>query len=209
MLALVLVLIPFAYAIYLYPNLPESIPTHFNFKGEADAWGGRSSIFLAPGILGVVGFLVYLLLSNLKKIDPKRAETIDDSIFQKFALFILVFMSVLSCVILYATTHEGIHIEKVLLGIMGVSFAGMGYYMPKLKQNYFAGFKLPWTLENEDNWNATHAIAGKLWLWGGVFQGATAILFESSTLFIIFFSITAAMTIVPIVFSYRFYKKQQ
>ena len=209
MLAIVLLLIPFAYAIYLYPSLPESIPTHFNFKGEADAWGGRDSIFLAPGILGVVGFFLYLLMSNLKKIDPKRSQAIDDSIFEKFALFIVLFLTVLSCVILYATTHEAVHIEKVLLGIMGVSFAGMGYYMPKLKQNYFAGFKLPWTLENEENWNATHQLAGKFWLWGGILQALTALLFESASLFIIFFSITAIITIVPIVFSYRHYKKQQ
>lgn len=73
-------------------------------------------------------------------------------------------------VILYTTAHQGISIEKLLFPIMGLAFAGMGLYMPKIKQNYFAGFKLPWTLDNEDNWNATHKIAGKVWLYGGIVQ---------------------------------------
>lgn len=37
--------------------LPEKIPTHFDFKGEPDAWGSRSSIWTMP-ILGVALFIV-------------------------------------------------------------------------------------------------------------------------------------------------------
>jgi len=54
--------------------------------------------------------------------------------------------------------------------LLGFAFAGMGIYMPKLKQNYYAGFKLPWTLESEENWNATHRLAGKIWPVGGLLQ---------------------------------------
>lgn len=43
--ALLLIAAPFAYAAYVYPSLPDTIPTHFNIKGEADAYGGKDSIF--------------------------------------------------------------------------------------------------------------------------------------------------------------------
>ena len=33
-----------------YSSLPDSIPTHFNIKGQADDWGSKASIFLLPGI---------------------------------------------------------------------------------------------------------------------------------------------------------------
>ena len=71
-LALLLIAAPFAYAAYVYPSLPDTIPTHFNIKGEADAYGGKDSIFLGPGIMAVVGLFVFVLLSNIKKFDPKR-----------------------------------------------------------------------------------------------------------------------------------------
>ncbi|HBG23005.1 MAG TPA: hypothetical protein DDW83_07100, partial [Peptococcaceae bacterium] len=32
--------------VYYWPALPETIPTHFGFSGEADSWGGKSSLIL-------------------------------------------------------------------------------------------------------------------------------------------------------------------
>ena len=90
--------------------------------------------------------------------------------------------------------------------MLGLAFAAMGLYMPKLKQNYFAGFKLPWTLENEDNWNATHKIAGKAWLYGGILQFVAGIAFSSVTSFIIFFIDMIVMVLVPTIYSYRMFK---
>ena len=90
--------------------------------------------------------------------------------------------------------------------MMGLAFAGMGLYMPKIKQNYFAGFKLPWTLENVDNWNATHKIAGKVWLYGGVIQFFAGLVFSSVASFVIFFIAMVVMVLVPTIYSYRMFK---
>ena len=30
--------------------LPQSIPTHFDLRGEPDAWGGKGNLFLLPGL---------------------------------------------------------------------------------------------------------------------------------------------------------------
>ena len=38
-----------------YWRLPDRVPSHFNFRGEPDAWSGRASIWLLP----VVGFVLY------------------------------------------------------------------------------------------------------------------------------------------------------
>jgi uncharacterized membrane protein len=203
---LLLIGIPFIYAAYLYPSLPEIIPTHFNIKGEADGFGGKGSIYLGPIIMGVASLFTYFLLANIKKFDPKRAGQVDEGLFQKFGFFTVLFLSALSMVILYATTHQGMPIEKLLFPIMGLAFAAMGMYMPKIKQNYFAGFKLPWTLDNVDNWNATHKIAGKVWLYGGILQFFAGMAFSSVTSFVIFFIAMVVMVLVPTIYSYRMFK---
>ena len=203
---LLLIGIPFIYAAYLYPGLPEIIPTHFNIKGEADGFGGKNSIYLGPVIMGVASLFTYFLLANIKKFDPKRAEQIDEGLFQKFGFFTVLILSALSMVILYATTHQGMPIEKLLFPVMGLAFAGMGLYVPKIKQNYFAGFKLPWTLDNVDNWNATHKIAGKVWLYGGIVQFFAGMAFSSVTSFVIFFIDMIVMVLVPTIYSYRMFK---
>ena len=203
---LLLIGIPFIYAAYLYPSLPKIIPTHFNIKGEADGFGSKDSIYLGPSIMGIASLFTYFFLTYIKKIDPKRSEQMEDGLFQKFGFFTVLFLTALSMIILYATSHQGISIEKLLFPMMGLAFAGIGLYMPKLKQNYFVGFKLPWTLDNVDNWNATHKIAGKVWLYGGVIQFFAGLVFSSVASFVIFFIAMVVMVLVPTIYSYRMFK---
>ena len=205
--ALLLIAAPLAYAAYVYPSLPDTIPTHFNMSGEADAYGGKDSIFLGPGIMAVVGIFVFILLLNIKSFDPKRYKADDDGLYKKFALFTVAFLSMISFIIVFSASNHSITIGKLLLPALGIAFAGFGWYMPKIHQNYFAGFKLPWTLENEDNWNETHKLAGKIWIYGGVAQAIAAILLPNVAGFIVFFSITFIMVIIPTVFSYRMFKR--
>jgi uncharacterized membrane protein len=206
LIALVILAIPFGYAAYIYPSLPNTIPTHFNIKGEADGFGGRDSIFLGPGILSAVGLFTFFLLSNIKNFDPKRFKNEDDGMFKKFALFMVIFMSLLGLIITYSATDHSLNITKVLLPFLGLVFSVLGWYMPKLHQNYFAGFKLPWTLENVDNWNETHKVAGTVWMFGGWFQVIATITLSSKPAFICFLIATAIMVIIPAAFSYRMFK---
>jgi uncharacterized membrane protein len=206
---LLMISIPFGYAIYLFPLLPDTIPTHFNIEGKADGWGSKDSIFLLPSILGFVSLMSYLLLSNLKSIDPKRAAKVEDDYYKKMALFLVVFLSVLSLVIMYGTAHQGIKIDQMLFPLLGLFFAGLGSFMSKLKQNYFAGFKLPWTLESEANWNATHKLAGKIWIICGSLQFLSGLILEGPWVFGIFISLVAIMVLVPTLYSYLFFRKNK
>lgn len=206
-IALLLLAIPFGYAAFVYESLPATIPIHFNYKGEADGFGGKDSIFLGPGILALVGLFTFFLLSNIKNFDPKRVKEADDGLFKKFALFMVAFLSALGLIITISATSPGINVTKLLLPFIGFAFAAMGWYMPKIHQNYFAGFKLPWTLENVDNWNETHKVAGKVWIFGGLFQAIATITLSSKLGFICFMIAIFFMVIIPTVFSYRMFKR--
>ncbi len=206
-LVALMIIAPFIYGALIFPQLPSKIPTHFNIEGKADAWGGPSSIFLGPGIMGAVSIFVYVLLSNLKKIDPKKYDEANDTLYKDFALLTVAFLSILSLIIIYSSTHaDQINVGQLILPLVGLSFAGIGWYMPKFKQNYFVGFKLPWTLENVDNWNETHKVASKYWIYGGLFQTFITLVLPMKFGFIGFMLATAVMVIIPSVFSYRMFK---
>jgi len=49
-------------AVY-FTHLPENIPSHFNFAGKADDYGGRFTVFLLP----VIGTVLFVLLTVLNK----------------------------------------------------------------------------------------------------------------------------------------------
>jgi len=206
-LVALMIIAPFIYGALIFPQLPSKIPTHFNIEGKADAWGGPSSIFIGPGIMGAVSIFVYVLLSNLKTFDPKKYDEANDALYKDFAVLTVAFLSILSTIIIYSSTHsDQINVGKLILPLVGFSFAGLGWYMPKFKQNYFVGFKLPWTLENVDNWNETHKVASKYWIYGGLFQAAVTLVLPMKFGLIGFMLATAVMVIVPAVFSYRMFK---
>jgi uncharacterized membrane protein len=58
-----LIVILWGMSLYSYANLPDKIPTHFNFAGQPDKWGSRNTFFLLP----VVGTLVFTGLTVLNK----------------------------------------------------------------------------------------------------------------------------------------------
>ncbi|MCK9482692.1 MAG: SdpI family protein, partial [Bacteroidia bacterium] len=78
---------------------------------------------------------------------------------------------------------------------------------PKSKQNFTIGIRLPWTLASEENWNKTHRFAGWVWTIGSLILIITSIIgFSALTIFIV---ITALMSIIPIVYSYIYYQKEE
>jgi uncharacterized membrane protein len=58
-LSIALVIASWLIPILLYSSLPETIPSHFNFKGEVDGWGNRKIIFLLP----VISVVIYTLIT--------------------------------------------------------------------------------------------------------------------------------------------------
>ncbi|MFM2145434.1 MAG: Immunity protein SdpI [Bacteroidota bacterium] len=206
---LLLIAVPFGYAYYLYPNLPEQIPVHFNIKGEADNWSSREGIFLSPAIMAVVSLIVFFMLTNIKKIDPKRYFKGEDKVFRQFSLFLVLFLTLLSLAILYGTAHFTGTFKNLILPIIALGFMGMGYFLPQLKQNYFAGFRLPWALEDENNWNATHQLAGTLFVWGGLLLFIGTILLEPRTATYFFLSLTLLMALIPTAYSFWLFKQKK
>lgn len=67
-------------AIWHYPDLPETIPVHYNLAGEADGFGEKKNIFLLP-IIGTVQYVVISFLQEYPhlfnywgKISPENAK---------------------------------------------------------------------------------------------------------------------------------------
>mgnify|MGYP000573868704 FL=1 len=61
----------------------------------------------------------------------------------------------------------GVTKENLLMAIlyvgMGLLFVIVGNYLPKVKPNRTIGIRVVWTLQDEENWNATHRFSGKIW----------------------------------------------
>ena len=201
---------PLIYLAIVWKTLPEKVAMHFNIKGEADRLGSRNELITTIIIMTVVNMIVYLLLTNIWRIDPKKNAAENRNRIATIGFATVVLLSAVMCMIIYSASRGNISFSAGLIfSGVGLFFAILGNYLPNMKPNYFAGFRLPWTLENEENWRKTHQLAGKLWFAGGLFLAAICLFLPSTIAIIVFFTIMVTITLIPCVYSYQLFRKQK
>ena len=108
--------------------------------------------------------------------------------------------------------NTGADMENLFMAFMyygtGLLFMVIGNYLPKVKQNNTIGIRVVWTLQDEENWNATHRFSGKLWVASGVLCMLCGLFGESIAALVLYIVSIMAAAIVSILYSYLFYKKK-
>ena len=106
----------------------------------------------------------------------------------------------------------GADIENLFMAFIyygtGLMFMVIGNYLPKVKQNNTIGIRVIWTLQDEENWSATHRFSGKLWVASGVLCMLCGLFGESIAALVLYIVSIMAAAIVSILYSYLFYKKK-
>ena len=201
----IIILLPILGGVLLWDDLPEKIPYHWGINGEVDGWASKPmAVFLLPGILLGIQWLCVLATT----LEPKAREATSTKM-MGIVLWIIPLLNILLHVMVYlAAFGHDINAAVVLALVFGAMFVIIGNYLPKCKQSYTMGIKLPWTLHDEANWNATHRLAGKLWVVGGLATMPCALLPAVAT-FCMMMGILVVMCAVPTVYSYLYYKKHK
>jgi uncharacterized membrane protein len=193
------ILLPILAGVILWGQLPEQIPSHWNAAGEVDGWSSKAfSVFGLP--LMMLAFQWICVLGT--GADPKKANHPEKIL--HLVLWIIPVINVLLSVLMYAAAlGEEVRVEVILPVFIGLVFTIVGNYMPKCKQNYTIGIKIPWTLNSEENWNKTHRFAG--WLW--TICGLVIMLTGFFGGFWIFFAVVLVMVFAPMLYSYLLHRK--
>ena len=193
-------LLPMLVGALVYSRLPEQVATHFDLQGNPDGWSSRPfAVFGLPGILLAVNLLIPFALQA----DPKH-KNMSGALVNIVVWTVPVVSLLCSGLTLGRALGYDLRIEMVLPVFMGVLFILIGNYLPKTKQSYTMGIKLPWTLASEENWNRTHRLAGFLWVLGGVYFIVMSFIGWSLAAFLI---PIAVMVLIPTVYSYLLYRK--
>lgn len=204
----ILFFVPAVYLAFNWSLLPDKIPMQYGFDGEVNRYGSRNELVVLVGILTIVNIGVYLLLCNVHKIDPKRYASANRDRMIRLATIVSVFITAILCFIVLSSVNQSVKPRvEIILAAIGILFCFLGNYMHNIKPNYFAGIRLPWTLENEENWRLTHILAGKLWFAGGLVIAIIALALPAKMAFIIFFIVLATLVLVPAVYSYKLYRR--
>jgi len=201
---------PVIYLAFVWNQLPDKVAMHFDLHGNPDRYGSKNELIGLTAILIAMNMLIYFLLTNIYRIDPKKQAAENKTRLYRIAFAVVVFISALLSLIIYSSTQGSVKLTMgfVFSGV-GLLFAIIGNYMPNLKPNYFAGFRIPWALENAENWRKTHYLGGRLWFAGGLLLAIICLFIPPVAAIIVFFTVVIIITVIPIVYSYRLYKEQK
>ena len=199
-----LCLLPILFSAAVYSSLPEQIAIHWNHAGLPDNYAHKAVAAFGLPVL----FLAITLFSKIRLLNDPKGER-QSRVIRQMSIWLIPALSVVLVPVTLAIAM-GVNIPIALVGtlLVGILLVVLGNYLPKSKQNYTIGIKLPWTLHNSDNWNKTHRLAGYLWTAGGlVLIGCNFLLPNAAIQFSITGFILAMLILVPIFYSYRQYAR--
>lgn len=186
-----------AVAVYLYPMLPDQIPTHWNFDGEVDDYMSKP---WGVAILPIAALLVFAIMRLIPIISPKgfRTDQFTDVV-NVFTVTIVGFMSGIAILVLLEANGQDVRINEMTFAGVGLMFIVLGNYMGKVRKNFFIGIRTPWTLASDEVWSRTHRLGGKVFVLTGIFMIVNSFVhFPGQTLVV---AIVAA-ALIPVIYSY-------
>ena len=195
-----LALLPIAAGLLLWSRLPDRLATHFGVNG-ADGWSGKAyAVFLQPLLLLAAHYLVLFLILHDKKNRDQSKKVVT------LVFWLIPAVSILVSGITYALAlGREFRLSSLLSAGLGLMFLAIGNYLPKCRPNRTVGIRISWTLGSEENWNATHRFAGKVWVVGGLVMAFSVLLPEVPGMIVTILA-AAALSILPLAYSYRYHR---
>jgi uncharacterized membrane protein len=204
-IVLLIALIPLIYLATLFSSLPARVPTHFSIDGTPDDYSKKVNLFFLVGFVSLINLGTYLLLTNIQKIDPKKAANQSKETMQKIGFAITLLLTGINIIVVNSAKNSKFSLN-VLIPVIGLFFAYLGNLIISIKPNYFVGIRTPWTIEDEETWRKTHQLAGKMWFAGGLLITIFSLVTPVRFAVIILLCILTVVTVVPMVYSYRYFR---
>lgn len=195
---------PFIYLTIVWNSVPETVPSHWNIKGEVDAWSSKTFLIILSGM----NILLYLILLVIPKIDPRaRNYNYFEGAYKKIKTTLLIFMTSIIFLIIFSVSGKLDLSGKWILISVFLLFAVLGNYMRSIRPNFFIGIRTPWTLDNDEVWRRTHEIGGRIFFYSGIAGILLTLLIPEQTLLYFVIPLFIATALYPVIYSFILFKK--
>lgn len=145
-----------------YARLPETIPTHWNFRGEPDAYGPRSTVWIMPVLSLPLTFLFLILAWAKGKTEKERFA------FLFMGGATLLFFVFVQIIVVASCLGYPVDMSRWIGAAIGLLFSMIGLGMRDLPRNNLAGIRLPWTMASDEAWDIAHKRAARIMVAGGL-----------------------------------------
>lgn len=201
LLSALLTLAASGFCAWLYPDLPASIPTHWNSDGVADGFSPRLGIFVYSALM-LAAIAAWRALPSLS---PQRF-TIDAfaPTWWQGGVMLVAFIGYVQCLHAWAAYSGGTDMGRATLAGLALLFAFTGNVMGKVRRNFWFGVRTPWALANERVWYATHRLAARAMVAGAALALPLLLLRAPNSWAV---AVLATSALLPAAWSLLYYKR--
>ncbi len=197
-IALVLV-----FGLVISPQLPDIVPSHWNFAGEVDGHQSKAlAMLLIPVLMALIwtvsqfGYRFHFFGHTLETLPTSPA----------ILNLLVVFLGIVQVFTLGSAVGWQIAVPRVVMVLVGLLLAALGNQMRRLKPNLFIGIRTPWTLRDPETWRKTHAYAGRLYFGVGLLVTVLALLLPITTILAFSLVLILAVSLWVVYYSYRVWR---
>lgn len=195
----VVTLLPSLVTLVLWNNLSEAMSE----KYVSGTKGILPVLAVMPLILLALQWLCVLITTKDPRNKEQNAKVLNMVLWIVPCLSVFVYACMLNVIL-----TDGNAMEMLISPVIGVLMIIMGNYMPKCTRNSTVGIKIKWTLENDENWYATHRFVGKVQVTAGAIICLGAFLPIMWQMFFLLAVLIVGMVVPTVLYSYVYYKKQ-
>ena len=174
--------------------LPESVPMHMDFEGNIDRWGSRYENLIFPVIIILLALFWTAFINYFEKKatgaeDEKTAaeSRSNAKVMSVVGFSMAVMFTVMHAFMVYADfvaspdmIKSPVDIGKVSVILMGILMIVLGNYMTKTRINSAVGFRISWSMYNENTWRKTNRFGAVLLMIAGLLSAVLGAILESS-----------------------------
>jgi immunity protein, SdpI family len=206
LLALLIIVVEILVSIGAYPFLPALVPSHWDAAGQVNGTMPKwLNALLFPGM----SLFLFLVLRGAMQIGPTLGQAsskrANKTIVNLILVGILLFMLVIQLTTTAIALGVPVDITFIISLALSALFIFLGNFMGKLRRNFWAGIRTPWTIASETVWERTHRLAGWLFVLAGLAGLAT-----SFVPFLRIWGLVAAIMLacfIPVGYSYYAYQR--
>lgn len=194
--------LPVIVGFILYDRLPDNVPVHYDFSGNADGYYPKLNAVLTGLMLPFIHVIcIFVTLSDPKNRNVSRKVN-------SLVFWIIPVLTIPMCLMMYGSSL-GLDINAAFIAklMVGLLFILIGNYLPKCRQNYTIGIRCSWTLNDSENWDRTHRFSGYLYILCGI-AILLSTLSEGAAGMYIFVAVMVMCVSLPMIYSYLFYRKK-
>ena len=193
-----------AYVAWLYPDLPDPMPTHWNAAGQVDDYTAKA---IGAPLIAAIPIFSFIIFKLIPVISPRgfRTESFRDTL-NILMTATVVFGCVIGVGVMRAAQDASVDISSFVFVAVGLLLMVMGNFLGKVRKNFFLGIRTPWTLASDEVWAKTHRLGGWCFVVAGIFMAIMGVITPPSGMPWVI-GIIVAIALIPVVYSYIAYRR--